>query len=147
MALSPGNVDCTVQTAMWFFPEVFPPPQVTVVHSRSNRCINLSLFSFIPQTWKQANGAQYKSFVVLWLRQFCSTNSTLLEASLLFMLRFFFFFCYFCFPHPNPCFFSASAVIPLTDSEHKLLPLHFAVDPGKDWEWGKDDNDNTRLAK
>ncbi|KGL77296.1 OTU domain-containing protein 7A, partial [Tinamus guttatus] len=38
------------------------------------------------------------------------------------------------------------AVIPLTDSEHKLLPLHFAVDPGKDWEWGKDDNDNTKLA-
>nr|XP_033776924.1 OTU domain-containing protein 7A isoform X1 [Geotrypetes seraphini]XP_033776925.1 OTU domain-containing protein 7A isoform X1 [Geotrypetes seraphini]XP_033776926.1 OTU domain-containing protein 7A isoform X1 [Geotrypetes seraphini]XP_033776928.1 OTU domain-containing protein 7A isoform X1 [Geotrypetes seraphini]XP_033776929.1 OTU domain-containing protein 7A isoform X1 [Geotrypetes seraphini] len=38
------------------------------------------------------------------------------------------------------------AVIPLTDSEHKLLPLHFAVDPGKDWEWGKDDNDNIRLA-
>ncbi|KAM7048674.1 OTU domain-containing protein 7A [Molossus nigricans] len=39
------------------------------------------------------------------------------------------------------------AVIPLTDSEHKLLPLHFAVDPGKDWEWGKDDNDNARLAQ
>ncbi|KAF4017895.1 hypothetical protein G4228_009432 [Cervus hanglu yarkandensis] len=38
------------------------------------------------------------------------------------------------------------AVIPLTDSEHRLLPLHFAVDPGKDWEWGKDDNDNARLA-
>ncbi|XP_036129630.1 OTU domain-containing protein 7B isoform X4 [Molossus molossus] len=38
------------------------------------------------------------------------------------------------------------AVIPLTDSEHKLLPLHFAVDPGKSWEWGKDDNDNVRLA-
>ncbi|KAK1327884.1 hypothetical protein QTO34_012793 [Cnephaeus nilssonii] len=38
------------------------------------------------------------------------------------------------------------AVIPLTDSEHKLLPLHFAVDPGKDWEWGKDDGDNARLA-
>ncbi|XP_077174511.1 OTU domain-containing protein 7A isoform X2 [Paroedura picta] len=38
------------------------------------------------------------------------------------------------------------AVIPLTDSEHKLLPLHFAVDPGKDWEWGKDDSDNTKLA-
>ncbi|XP_060125614.1 OTU domain-containing protein 7B isoform X1 [Zootoca vivipara] len=38
------------------------------------------------------------------------------------------------------------AVIPLTDSEHKLLPVHFAVDPGKDWEWGKDDNDNVRLA-
>ncbi|OCT87009.1 OTU domain-containing protein 7A [Xenopus laevis] len=38
------------------------------------------------------------------------------------------------------------AVIPLTDSEHKLLPLHFAVDPGKDWDWGKDDNDNIKLA-
>ncbi|XP_058522521.1 OTU domain-containing protein 7A isoform X2 [Ochotona princeps] len=38
------------------------------------------------------------------------------------------------------------AVIPLTDCEHKLLPLHFAVDPGKDWEWGKDDSDNARLA-
>ncbi|KAM9309299.1 OTU domain-containing protein 7B [Pholidichthys leucotaenia] len=37
-------------------------------------------------------------------------------------------------------------VIPLTDSEHKMLPLHFAVDPGKDWEWGKDDNDNVMLA-
>ncbi|MEE6491335.1 hypothetical protein FKM82_016183 [Ascaphus truei] len=36
--------------------------------------------------------------------------------------------------------------IPLTDSEHKLLPLHFAVDPGKDWDWGKDDSDNVRLA-
>ena len=42
---------------------------------------------------------------------------------------------------------SVPAVIPLTDSEHKLLPLHFAVDPGKDWEWGKDDNDNARLAQ
>ncbi|MBN3311851.1 OTU7B protein, partial [Atractosteus spatula] len=38
------------------------------------------------------------------------------------------------------------AVIPLTDSEHKLLPVHFAVDPGKDWEWGKDDADNVKLA-
>uniref|UniRef100_A0AAQ4RA09 ubiquitinyl hydrolase 1 n=1 Tax=Gasterosteus aculeatus aculeatus TaxID=481459 RepID=A0AAQ4RA09_GASAC len=38
------------------------------------------------------------------------------------------------------------AVIPLTDSEHKLLALHFAVDPGRDWEWGRDDNDNTLLA-
>uniref|UniRef100_A0A2D4IC01 OTU domain-containing protein 7B n=2 Tax=Micrurus TaxID=8634 RepID=A0A2D4IC01_MICLE len=38
------------------------------------------------------------------------------------------------------------AVIPLTDSEHKLLPVHFAVDPGKEWEWGKDDNDNVKLA-
>ncbi|NXX43047.1 OTU7B protein, partial [Tricholaema leucomelas] len=38
------------------------------------------------------------------------------------------------------------AVIPLTDSEHKLLPVHFAVDPGRDWQWGKDDNDNVKLA-
>ncbi|XP_031462192.1 OTU domain-containing protein 7B [Phasianus colchicus] len=38
------------------------------------------------------------------------------------------------------------AVIPLTDSEHKLLPMHFAVDPGKDWQWGKDDSDNVKLA-
>ncbi|XP_028984972.1 OTU domain-containing protein 7B isoform X2 [Betta splendens] len=37
-------------------------------------------------------------------------------------------------------------VIPLTDSEHKMLPLHFAVDPGKDWEWGKHDTDNVMLA-
>ncbi|XP_035768403.1 OTU domain-containing protein 7B [Neolamprologus brichardi] len=39
-----------------------------------------------------------------------------------------------------------AVVIPLTDSEHKMLPLHFAVDPGKDWEWGKDDTDNVMLA-
>ncbi|XP_029694067.1 OTU domain-containing protein 7B isoform X2 [Takifugu rubripes] len=37
-------------------------------------------------------------------------------------------------------------VIPLTDSEHKMLPLHFAVDPGKEWEWGKDDTNNVMLA-
>ncbi|KAJ8340501.1 hypothetical protein SKAU_G00351340 [Synaphobranchus kaupii] len=38
------------------------------------------------------------------------------------------------------------AVIPLTDSEHRLLSLHFAVDPGRDWDWGQDDNDNSKLA-
>ncbi|XP_019719424.1 OTU domain-containing protein 7B [Hippocampus comes] len=37
-------------------------------------------------------------------------------------------------------------VIPLTDSEHKMLPLHFAVDPGQDWEWGKDDTNNKKLG-
>lgn len=42
---------------------------------------------------------------------------------------------------------SSAAVIPLTDPEHKLLPLHFAVDPGKSWEWGRDDSDNVRLAR
>lgn len=40
-----------------------------------------------------------------------------------------------------------AAVIPLTDSEHKLLPVHFAVDPGKEWQWGKDDSDNVKLAR
>lgn len=38
-------------------------------------------------------------------------------------------------------------VIPLTDSDYKMLPVHFAVDPGKDWEWGKDDVDNVMLAR
>lgn len=42
---------------------------------------------------------------------------------------------------------SPAVVIPLTDSEHKMLPLHFAVDPGKDWEWGKDDTNNVMLAR
>ncbi|XP_043935836.1 OTU domain-containing protein 7B isoform X2 [Protopterus annectens] len=37
-------------------------------------------------------------------------------------------------------------VVPLMDSEHKLLPFHFAVDPGKDWDWGRDDSDNVKLA-
>ncbi|XP_077383632.1 OTU domain-containing protein 7B isoform X2 [Festucalex cinctus] len=41
---------------------------------------------------------------------------------------------------------SAEQVIPLTDSEHKMLPLHFAVDPGPDWEWGKDDTNNKKLG-
>lgn len=45
------------------------------------------------------------------------------------------------------CFVSRAAVIPLTDSEHKLLPVHFAVDPGRDWHWGRDDGDNVRLAR
>lgn len=43
--------------------------------------------------------------------------------------------------------FSSAVVIPLTDSDHKMLPVHFAVDPGKDWEWGKDDADNVMLAR
>lgn len=28
-----------------------------------------------------------------------------------------------------------------------MLSVHFAVDPGKDWEWGKDDVDNVMLAR
>lgn len=30
-------------------------------------------------------------------------------------------------------------MIPLTDSEHSLLPLHFAVDPGADFCWNRDE--------
>ena len=29
------------------------------------------------------------------------------------------------------------AVIPLTDSSHSLLPLHFATDPGEDFDWDR----------
>lgn len=36
-------------------------------------------------------------------------------------------------PHPP-------AVIPLTDSQHKLLPVQFSVDPGEDFVWGRDEN-------
>lgn len=32
------------------------------------------------------------------------------------------------------------AVIPLTDSRHKLLPLQFSIDPGEDFVWGRDEN-------
>ena len=31
------------------------------------------------------------------------------------------------------------AVIPVTDSEHMLLPLHFSVDPGASFMWGQDE--------
>ncbi|KAL7980323.1 hypothetical protein Chor_014652 [Crotalus horridus] len=54
--------------------------------------------------------------------------------------------CVVCCPLIRSLPVASFTVIPLTDSEHKLLPLHFAVDPGKDWEWGKDDNDNIKLA-
>ena len=30
---------------------------------------------------------------------------------------------------------NSSAVIPVTDSEHNLLPLHFSFDPGPDFVW------------
>ena len=33
------------------------------------------------------------------------------------------------------------AVIPLTDSSHSLLPLHFAVDPGAEFVWNRDELD------
>jgi len=31
------------------------------------------------------------------------------------------------------------AVIPVTDSDHVLLPLQFAVDPGQNFQWGEDE--------
>ena len=33
-----------------------------------------------------------------------------------------------------------AAVIPLTDSQHKLLPVQFSVDPKEDFVWGRDEN-------
>lgn len=33
------------------------------------------------------------------------------------------------------------AVIPLTDSEHSTLPLHFSVDPGAEFCWNRDEFD------
>ena len=34
-------------------------------------------------------------------------------------------------------------MIPVTDHNHQLLPLHFSVDPGPNWQWNKDENDNS----
>lgn len=31
-------------------------------------------------------------------------------------------------------------MIPLTDSQHKLLPVQFSVDPGQDFVWGRDES-------
>jgi hypothetical protein len=37
------------------------------------------------------------------------------------------------------CFNFFSVVIPVTDSEHALLPLQFAIDPGPVFRWGEDE--------
>jgi len=37
------------------------------------------------------------------------------------------------------------AVIPVTDSDHELLPVQFSVDPGELFVWGRDEN-NPHLA-
>jgi hypothetical protein len=37
---------------------------------------------------------------------------------------------------------SFSAVIPLTDPSHTLLPLHFSTDPGADFAWNRDEFDS-----
>ncbi|XP_018595220.1 OTU domain-containing protein 7B isoform X2 [Scleropages formosus] len=41
--------------------------------------------------------------------------------------------------------FQRHAAIPLTDSEYNLLPIHFAVDPGEEWEWDKDNEKHLTL--
>ena len=38
------------------------------------------------------------------------------------------------------------AAIPLVDPEFNLLPIHFTVDPGEDFVWGKDENDIERTC-
>ncbi|XP_054719897.1 OTU domain-containing protein 7B-like [Uloborus diversus] len=43
-------------------------------------------------------------------------------------------------PHPP-------AAIPLIDSDHKLLPIQFAVDPGLEVRWGQDENDPLIISK
>lgn len=43
-------------------------------------------------------------------------------------------------PHPP-------AAIPLTDADRCLLPLQFAVDPGPDVTWSKDENDESIISK
>lgn len=43
-------------------------------------------------------------------------------------------------PHPP-------AVIPLTDSEHKLLPIQFSTDPGEQYVWGRDEHKLTVTMK
>ena len=42
-------------------------------------------------------------------------------------------------PHPP-------AAIPLTDSEHNILPLQFVVDPGQDMDWNITDEIIKRLT-
>ncbi|XP_069695244.1 OTU domain-containing protein 7B-like isoform X3 [Periplaneta americana] len=39
------------------------------------------------------------------------------------------------------------AVIPVTDSEHELLPIQFSVDPGEQFEWGKDEKNPQIVSK
>ena len=37
------------------------------------------------------------------------------------------------------------AAVPLVDPEFKLLPIHFMVDPGTHFIWGKDENDTRKM--
>ena len=42
---------------------------------------------------------------------------------------------------------SFTAVIPLTDSNHDLLPLQFAIDPGDNFQWGRDELEETITSR
>ena len=43
--------------------------------------------------------------------------------------------------HSQPEFYDSQlpAVIPVTDADHNLLTVHFSVDPGPDFVWGRDE--------
>ena len=45
--------------------------------------------------------------------------------------------------HSQPEFYDSQlpAVIPVTDADHNLLTVHFSVDPGPDFVWGRDELD------
>jgi hypothetical protein len=38
-------------------------------------------------------------------------------------------------------------VIPVTDSDHELLPIQFSVDPGEQFVWGRDENNPHLVSK
>jgi hypothetical protein len=44
-------------------------------------------------------------------------------------------------------FFYFLAVIPVTDSDHELLPMQFSVDPGEQFVWGRDENSPQLASK
>ena len=50
--------------------------------------------------------------------------------------------------HSQPEFYDSQlpAVIPVTDAEHNLLTVHFSVDPGPDFIWGRDEFDSHLMA-
>ena len=42
--------------------------------------------------------------------------------------------------------FSFIAVVPVTDAEHTLLNVHFSMDPGPNFVWGRDEYDQGKMA-
>ncbi|XP_033108828.1 OTU domain-containing protein 7B-like [Anneissia japonica] len=37
--------------------------------------------------------------------------------------------------------------VPVTDCDHQLLPIHFSIDPGPNYQWNKDENANNYQSK